>query len=272
MRPFLLLLLLFAPAALVRAQPARDEAGIAAAFARIVALAHGDSVGAAMGLVACPVRDAAGEMTVTLCDPASIEHRTRVEWQLALVHRLFPTEPTALRPHYAVEQEGDMSFHLLMFSDLPAAPYALVSFTDVDGVHLFAEVQVEEQPADVPLPTSVVAAFERVLAAAAETGTTVEAFSPLVVARGEDPERAWRVPADPAREDERRFVTDLLDRLRSLLVPGVSHAVVGFAIEYETEGTWHVVQTRFSRGAEVELVAFAFVPVGNAFLLGDVDG
>jgi hypothetical protein len=270
-----LLLLLFAPAALVsaaHAQPARDEAGIAAAFARIVGLAHGDSVEAALPLVACPVRGEAGAVTVTPCGRASIEHRARVEWQLALVHRLFPTEPTALRPHYAVEHEGDVGFHLLMFSDLPAAPYALVSFTDVDGAHLFAEVQVEERPADVPPPASVVAAFERVLAAAEDEATTVERFAPLVVARGEDPGRAGRAPADPAREDERRFVAGLLESLRSLLAQRVSHEVVGFDLAYEAEGAWHVLQTRFSNGAEEEPVAFAFVPVGGAFLLGDVDG
>jgi hypothetical protein len=222
-----------------------------------------------MPLVACPVASGAGALVVVPCDPARIDHRARAEWQLARVRHLFPEAPTALRPHYTVEQEGEMGFHLLLFRDLPATPFALVSFTDVDGRHLFAEVQVEETLKDVPPPASVAATLERVLAAAADPSTAVEAFAPLVVARGEDPARAWRAPADPTREDERAFAEEALEAVRRVAGSG-GYEVVGFEIEYEDEGAWHVLLVRFDDTAEP--VAFAFLPIGEAFLLGEVDG
>jgi hypothetical protein len=259
-------------APLALAQPTRDEAGIAALFGRVVAVAHADSTEAAFPLMACPLADDAGGLEAAVCDPGRADHRARVEWQLALVHRLFPETSTALRPNYALEQEGDMWFHLLLFNDLPEAPYALASFTDVDGAARFIEVQVEAVPDDVPPPASVVAAFERLIAAASDEATTVEAFAPLVVASGGDPARDWKVAADPAREAERRAVTALLDSLRSLLEQSVRHEVAGFAIEYEAEGVWHLLETRFSNDVETEHVTFAFLPVGSTLLIGDVDG
>ena len=268
-RALLALLLVAGLVPVAHAQPARDEAGIAAAFARIVALAHADNVAAALPLVVCPVAGEAGALVPVPCDPARLDHRARAEWQLALVHHLFPEETTALRPTYAVEQEGDMGFHLLLFQDLPAAPYALVSFIDVDGAHLFAEVQVEEELTGVPPPASVAAALERLLASATDPATTVEAFAPLVVARGDDAERAWRAPADPAREDERRFAAEALDAVRRLAGAG-AYEPAGFEVDYEDEGPWHILFARF--GGSEEPVAFAFLPVGGAFLLGDVDG
>src|SRR5690606_19903000 len=79
-RSLLALLLVAGLVPVAHAQPARDEAGIAAAFARIVALAHADNVAAALPLVVCPVAGEAGALVPVPCDPARLDHRARAEW------------------------------------------------------------------------------------------------------------------------------------------------------------------------------------------------
>ncbi|NNF57847.1 MAG: hypothetical protein HKN04_06360 [Rhodothermaceae bacterium] len=270
MRTLVLLLLVLPVAAL--AQPERDESGIAATFADLVALAHADSVDAAVPLIACPADTPSGQHAAVPCTPEHAASRARVEEQLIRLRHLFPVETTALTPHYAVEQEGDMGFHLLLFHDLPAAPFVLVAFTDVDGYHLFTQADTEEPIADLPPPPSVVAALEHLMAQAGDPMTTAEAFTPLIVAR-DGGERAWQEPADPARPDERRAAEQILTRLRALLQEssGGYHAV-GYESERESEGTWHVLHVRFGGQEEGERLSFAFLPIGQDFLLGDIDG
>ena len=270
MRAFVLCLLLL-PVATV-AQPERDEAGIAEAFANLIALAHADSVEAAVSLIACPADTPPGEHAAIPCTLERAAFRARVEQVLIRLRHLFPAEPTALTPNYGVEQEGDMAFHMLLFHNLPAAPFVLVAFTDVDGQHLFTQADTEEPLADLPPPPSVVAAFEHLLAQAEDPATTAEAFTPLIVARdGED--RAWKAPADPSRPDERRGGEQILTRLRTLIhETRGEYEVIGFESERESEGTWHVLHVHFSGQDDDERLSFAFLPIGPAFLLGDIDG
>ncbi len=267
-----LALALFVPAAAL-AQPARDEAGVAEAFARLVALAHTDSTSidgaeAAMPLFACPVENEAGRPVPGPCDDARMDHRMRVETQLALLARLFPTEPAALHPNYTTEREGDVDVHLLLFRNLEATSFALVSFTDLEGEHRFLETQVEGDVEGVEPPLSLLYAFEDLASYADDPAATPEQFTPLTVAR-EGEGRAWSAPGDPEVEAERRFAAAVLDALRArLLASAGDFEAVGFEWDRESEGTWYVLHVRF--GAD-EPHAYAFLPVGDRLLLGDVD-
>ncbi|MDX1418879.1 MAG: hypothetical protein R3181_02835 [Rubricoccaceae bacterium] len=261
-----LLAALLAPAVL--AQPERDEAGIANGFAEVLALAQADSVAAALQRMACPVAGPDGRPVAGRCDPDDAEHRARAEWQLALLRRLFPMAPTALRPTYAVEREGGADFHLLLFQDLPEAPYALVSFIDLEGEPLFGEVQVDDLPEGIPPPASLVAALDRLLDAAADPDTTPETFAPLLV-KTDGPD-AWTASADASDPEDQALVGSTLARLRALLAETDGYKAAGFDTDRESEGTWHVLTVQMA-GAEGP-VYLAFLPVGGTFLLGDIDG
>jgi hypothetical protein len=269
MRP-LALLLLFVLAPAVHAQAVRDEAGVGAAFELIVALAHAGEVEAALPLVACP-GEGAGEPEPVPCDGALAAHRVRAEWQLALLDRLFPEDSVALRPHYAAAGGARAGTHHLLFEGLPTVPFVLVAFTDVEGTYRLADIQPGGDVEGVPPPPTLVAVLEGLLAAAEDEGTTVETFAPFVVARGDDAERRWRAPADPAREDERGFAAGLLESLRALLAVAESHEVVAFETAHESEGRWHILRVAFEGPGEPPTLAFAFLPVGPVLLLGDVD-
>jgi hypothetical protein len=270
MRSLALLLAAFF-AASAPAQPVRDEAGVAAAFELLVALAHAGEVEAALPTVACPAEGGGGRVAVP-CDGALAAHRARAEWQLGLLRHLFPEDSVAFRPHYAVSRGDQGGVHHLLFEGLDAAPFALLVFVDTgDGVHRLADVQLGSDVDGVPPPPTLVAALEALLAAAGDEATSVEAFTPLVVARGGDEARAWKAPADPAREDERRYVAGLLDSLRALLAMAEGHTVVGFEARRESEGWWHTLRVAFEGPGEPPTLSFAFLPVGPAFLLGDVD-
>lgn len=263
---FALLLLLALPTA-VLAQPERDEAGIAALFTRMVDLAHADSVAAAMDLMACPIETGEGRPVPGRCAWEEIAHRIRAETQLATLARLFP-EGGLAHPHYGAEGEGDMDFHLLLFDELEAAPYALLSFTDLDGEHVFIEAQLDEPLTGLRAPSVLVMAFDILASAVMDPATTAEDFAPRTAARhGSD--RAWTVPGDASFEEDRQFATGALHRLRALLAPDGRYAIAGFEWDRESEGTWYVLHVRF--GDEDETTALAFLPIGDALLLGDID-
>ena len=255
------------------AQPAPDSSGIAERFAAFHALAHADDVAAALPTVACPVEgpDGPGGRPVAgTCDAARAGHRARVERQLALVRHVFPEAPAAYRSMYRTEQEGREAdgtaerFHLLLFFDLPAAPFALASFIEVGDAPLFGEVQLDDMPEDLPAPPSLVVAFERLLATAASDAPLADFAAHLVSTDGPD---AWQAPIDA--EDPNRVRG--IELLRAQLSARASqpHEVVGFETERESEGEWHVLAVRFAGGGEP--VIYAFLPVGGAFLLGDID-
>ena len=119
------------------------------------------------------------------------------------------------------------------------------------------------------------AALATLLAVAAAPDTELEAVAPLVVAYGGDADRRWRAPADLARPVEARAVQDALDELRRILSAvsrddGFGYTVEEFVVERESEGEWHALRVRFHDAAQTEILA-AFLPIGGAMLLGDID-
>ncbi len=271
MRPSVLALFLIPTLAI--AQPDGGETRVADAFGRFVSSAHRDGVSATANFIACPIETGGERPVAGICDMALAAHRVRVERLTALAAVLFPSEPTALNPHYNVEEEGDGRFHLLLFADIASADYVLAAFMDVDGTFLLTNLDTEGGPEQTPPPPSVVQALEALLVAASSDSTTVERFAQNIVARTDDPEREWNAPADPSRPNEREFVESALASIR-ILMEG-SHGdfeIDGYEIEEESEGEWHVLHVRFDTHDIDVRRSFAFLPVGNSLLLGDIDG
>jgi len=185
---------------------------------------------------------------------------------------LFSSEPTALNPNYAVDEENDGVFHLLLFTGIGTADYAMVAFMDVGGTYLLTNLETEGGPEETPPPASVVQAFDDLMAVAGTTGTSVEMFAPSIVARGDDGDREWKVPADPSRPDERRFVEGAMESIHTLMEASRGdYEIEGYESEEESEGTWHVLSVRFDTHEMEERRSFAFLPIGGSFLLGDID-
>ena len=123
--------------------------------------------------------------------------------------------------------------------------------------------------------TRTEAALATLLAAAAAPDAELDAVAPLVVARGGDTDRRWRAPADLDRPVEAAAVQNALDELRGILAAvsadgAFGYTVEEFVVEPESEGAWHVLRVRFHDAAQTEIQA-AFLPVGGAMLLGDID-
>jgi len=123
----------------------------------------------------------------------------------------------------------------------------------------------------MPPPASVVRALEQLLTAASGN-TTVDAFAAFVVARGGDEEREWKAPADPGIPTERQFVESSISTIRQLLEASRNdYEIEGYESEEESEGEWNVLHVRFDTHEMEERRSFAFLPIGESFLLGDID-
>jgi len=253
------------------AQPAPDQTGVANAFGRFVTSAHRDSSWATAVLIACPAENDDVGTVAWLCDFELAAHRVRVERLTTLATMLFPSEPTALNPHYAVEEERDGIFHLLFFADLDTADHVLAAFMDVEGTYRLVNLDTEGGPEAMPPPASVVHALEQLLTVASGN-TTVDAFAAFVVARGGDEEREWKAPADPGIPAERQFVESSISTIRQLLEASRNdYEIEGYESEEESEGEWNVLCVRFDTHEVEERRSFAFLPIGESFLLGDID-
>lgn len=115
------------------------------------------------------------------------------------------------------------------------------------------------------------------LAATAATDARNETLATFMVARGDDPIRRWKAPADLSDASERAFVEQTHDELVDLLAQvqhadgGFEYEVVEFVIEPESEGQWHVLEVSFETGAREVSAMFAFLPLGEAYYLGEIE-
>ena len=258
--------------ALAFAQPAQDQTGVANAFGQFVSAAYSEGVETTTDLIACPIEIRGERPAIGLCDRVLAPHRVRVERLTTQATMLFPSEPTALNPHYAVEEERDGVFHLLLFTDLDSADYVLAAFMDVEGAYRLVNLDTEGGPEEMPPPASVIQALNDLLAVASTPGTTIEEFARFIVARGDEEDRRWRAAADAAREDELRFVESVLESIRFLMEASRGdYEIEGYESDEESEGEWHMLHVRFDTHEMEERRSFAFLPIGGTFLLGDID-
>lgn len=254
------------------AQPEPDPDGIAAAFAALTTTVSSGEFPDVAELIACPAENVVGELEISTCDLELVAHVVRVDRMVQRVKHYFPGETVALDPHYGAEAEGEEEFHLLLFADLASTPYVLVAFSEVAGTYRVTNIESDENLPVFTPPHSVVEAFNRIVETAENDEIDIESFAELIVARGDDENRNWSTFADPHILKEAAFVERTLERIRLLLANSRGDfEIQGYVFDEESEGEWNVLHVRFDTHESEEVVSFGFLPVGNSFLLGDID-
>lgn len=115
------------------------------------------------------------------------------------------------------------------------------------------------------------------LAAAAATDASIETLATFMVARGDDPARRWKAPADLSDASERAFVEQAHDELVDLLAlvqhpdGGFEYEVEEYVVESESEGQWHVLEVEFETDVRDVVAMFAFLPLGGTYYLGEIE-
>ena len=130
---------------------------------------------------------------------------------------------------------------------------------------------------DAPAQRAVEARLAALLASASAPDAGPATLAPFLVARGDDDARRWKAPADLGQPSERVFVEDVAQRLSQFLQEArqpdgtLEYEIDAFTVESESEGVWHVLEVEFE-GAESEIDAlFAFLPIGDAYYLGEFE-
>lgn len=115
------------------------------------------------------------------------------------------------------------------------------------------------------------------LAAAAATDASIETLATFMVARGDDPARRWKAPADLSDASERAFVEqahdDLVDLLAQVKGPegGFEYEIEEFVVESESEGQWHAIEVEFETPSREVTAMFAFLPLNDTYYLGEIE-
>ena len=92
-----------------------------------------------------------------------------------------------------------------------------------------------------------------------------------IVYRGDDEARRWKAVSNYAAADEKQYVDQVCQEIRSLLVNSDSYEWGEYLEETESEGTWHVQAVQFVKTLQRQERHFAFLLIGDVFALGDID-
>ena len=92
-----------------------------------------------------------------------------------------------------------------------------------------------------------------------------------IVYRGDDEARRWKAVSNYEAADEKRHVDQVCREIRNLLAGSDSYDWGEYLEETESEGTWHVQAVQFVKGLQRQERHFAFLMIGEAFALGDID-
>ena len=96
--------------------------------------------------------------------------------------------------------------------------------------------------------------------------------APYIVYRGDDKKRAWKVIADYTNEYEKKGVDDICERInRTANQDSSGYKIIKYFTEKESEGTWHVLMVSYKKKGVEKTAAYAFLKIGNKFVLGDID-
>jgi hypothetical protein len=93
-----------------------------------------------------------------------------------------------------------------------------------------------------------------------------------VVYRGSNEKRKWKDTYNYYVLNERMEVRGVCVSIQNLLRESDSYEFNRFFEETETEGTWHVWEIEFKRGAKTGKVSFAMLRVKGRYAVGDIDG
>lgn len=103
-----------------------------------------------------------------------------------------------------------------------------------------------------------------------ELGTFYKA-APYIVYRGDDKKRAWKDVANYSNVTEKKGVDETCLRINETVNRDTAYTITRYFTETESEGTWHILRVRYTKKGTIREAAFAFLKIGNKFVLGDID-
>ena len=96
--------------------------------------------------------------------------------------------------------------------------------------------------------------------------------APYIVYRGDDKTKAWKVMSDYTKENDKKGVDDICERInRTANQDSSGYKIIKYFTEKESEGTWHVLMVSYKKKGVEKTAAYAFLKIGNKFGLGDID-
>ena len=93
--------------------------------------------------------------------------------------------------------------------------------------------------------------------------------APLIVYRGPDKARKWKAVCDAGQEVDKMRVEAVCGRISDMGAKDGGVEVTGYETESESEGTWHILKVTVKGSGDKKV--FAFLKIGEAYALGDID-
>jgi hypothetical protein len=124
--------------------------------------------------------------------------------------------------------------------------------------------------ADDPKVFKLIEAQVRAMFQLAKEGKGREFARYVVCTVDGDKLRQWKAPADYNNEAEKLTVDNMLERMAAYVTNCADYRFEPLKTEKESEGTWYPVRLTCSKPGAKDMV-LAFLKVGEAFLLGDID-
>ncbi len=93
----------------------------------------------------------------------------------------------------------------------------------------------------------------------------------FIVYRGEDKARAWKEVANYRKEEDKKGVDEICLRINGTVNRDTGYHIIKYLTEKESEGTWHVLIVTYNKQGVTKQATFAFLKIGDKFLLGDID-
>ncbi len=95
--------------------------------------------------------------------------------------------------------------------------------------------------------------------------------APYIVYRGDNANRKWKSACNYNNPSEKEQVDATCERINQSINQDSTFKIVEYMTEKESEGTWHVLMVQYLKKGTLKTTAFAFLKIGNKFLLGDID-
>lgn len=95
--------------------------------------------------------------------------------------------------------------------------------------------------------------------------------APYIVYKGDDEKRKWKVAANYSDPKEKEQVNNVCYKINETVNQDSSYKIVGYLTQKESEGEWHVLLINYVRKGKDKRAAYAFLKIGDKFLLGDID-
>lgn len=103
-----------------------------------------------------------------------------------------------------------------------------------------------------------------------ELGTFYKA-APFIVYQGSDEKRKWKDAANYQNVKEKEQVDQVCFKINQTVNQDSSYRIVGYRKEKESEGEWHLLLITYVKKGKERKAVFAFLKIGDKYLLGDID-